>query len=106
MTYTTKQLQAMSDDEVTDSILLKLFGADKNQSIINGRTRDWHSLSNVEFINEIAMSNGVRIVKCTEDETWIAYKPFVRRDGLKTRHNYYDLEIPRAIACLLLMMGD
>ena len=82
MTYTTQQLQAMSDDELFDALGEK-FNSYVRRSALH---EDIMPLAFERFIN--MQHSGI---------DWIAFKG---------DHQFMDTNPLRAIACLLLMMED
>lgn len=103
MTYTTQQLQGMSDHTINHALYHKLFQAGVNVTDI---TPDY--CNNPSDIMPLAFERGISIIKDHDSEEYYACNAFDDRnyDFAYRQHEYFSDNPLRAIACLILMMED
>lgn len=104
MTYTTQQLQAMSDHTVNHALYAKLYYSSNVD--LPAFCPDY--CNNPNDIMPLAFERGISVIKDHDAEQYYACNAFDDRnyDFAYRQHEYFDTNPLRAIACLLLMMED
>ena len=110
MTYTTQQLQAMSDFEVNKALCIKLghdvSGISEQRNMMTDAVTDY--CNNPNDIMPLAFERGISIIKDHDVEQYYACNAFDDRnyDFAYRQYAYFDTNPLRAIACLILMMDE
>lgn len=110
MTYTTQQLQAMSDFEVNKALCIKLgydvSGISEQRNMMTDAVADY--CKNPSDIMPLAFECRISINFCPHLDAWTAsaWKKTGKMESTMVNSFRCDTNPLRAIACLILMMED